>query len=38
MLSFNPTLWAKMTEEIKQEIVAKETEFLTEYYKNMGGI
>ena len=38
MLSFNPTLWAKMTEEIKQEIVAKETEFLKEYYKNMGGI
>ena len=38
MLSFNPTLWGKMTEEIKQGIVAKETEFLTEYYKNMGGI
>lgn len=38
MLSFNPILWAKLTEDIKQEIVEKENYFLKEYYKNMGGL
>ena len=38
ILSFNPTLWSKMTDEIKQQIVNKEKQFLKEYYKNMGGL
>ena len=38
ILSFNPTLWSKMTDEIKQQIVNKEQQFLKEYYKNMGGL
>ena len=38
MLSFNPILWSKLTEEIKQQIVTKENYFLKEYYKNMGGL
>lgn len=38
ILSFNPILWAKLTEDIKQEIVEKENYFLKEYYKNMGGL
>ena len=38
ILSFNPTLWSKMTDEIKQQIVNKERQFLKEYYKNIGGL
>lgn len=38
ILSFNRNLWAKMTQEIKQNIINKENKFLIEYYKNMGGI
>ena len=38
ILSFNPNLWSKLTEEIKQNIVNKEKQFLKEYYKNLGGL
>ena len=38
ILSFNPTLWSKMNDEIKEQIINKETSFLKEYYKNMGGL
>lgn len=38
ILSFNPILWSKLTEEIKQNIVNKEKQFLKEYYKNLGGL
>ena len=38
ILSFNPILWAKLTEEIKQSIINKEKQFLKEYYKNLGGL
>lgn len=38
ILSFNPNLWSKLTEEIKQNIVNKEKQFLEEYYKNLGGL
>ena len=38
ILSFNPILWSKLTEEIKQNIVNKEKQFLKAYYKNLGGL
>ena len=38
ILSFNPILWSKLTEEIKQNIVNKEKQFLKVYYKNLGGL
>lgn len=38
ILSFNPNLWKRMTNEKKQDIINKENKFLIEYYKNMGGI
>ena len=38
ILSFNPNLWSKLTEEIKQNILNKEKQFLKEYYKNLGGL
>ena len=38
ILSFNPNLWERMTNETKQDIINKENKFLIEYYKNMGGI
>lgn len=38
ILSFNPILWSKLTEEKKKEIEELEIEFLKDYYKNMGGI
>ncbi len=36
ILSFNPALWGKLTDEKKTEIVRKEKGFLQEYYKNLG--
>lgn len=38
ILSFNPNLWSKLTDEIKDEIISKEKKFLEDYYKNMGGL
>ncbi len=38
ILSFNPNLWSKFTDEIKDEIISKEKKFLEDYYKNMGGL
>lgn len=38
ILSFNPILWSKLTEEIKQDIIGKEKRFLKDYYKNLGGL
>ena len=38
ILSFNPNLWAKLTNDIKDEIIDKEKNFLREYYKNLGGL
>lgn len=38
ILSFNPNLWSKLTDEIKDEIISKEKTFLEDYYKNMGGL
>ena len=38
MLSFNPALWQNLTNEIKEQIIKKEQNFLKEYYKNMGGL
>ncbi len=36
ILSFNPNLWSKLTDEVKGEIISKEKRFLEDYYKNMG--
>lgn len=38
MLSFNPDLWEKMTEEYKERIISKEKRFLEEYYQKSGGM
>ena len=38
ILSFNPNLWSKLTDEIKDKIISKERKFLEDYYKNMGGL
>lgn len=38
ILSFNPNLWSKLTDEIKDKIISKERKFLKDYYKNMGGL
>lgn len=38
ILSFNPNLWAKLTEDIKSNIVEIENKFLSEYYAPLGGL
>lgn len=38
ILSFNPNLWAKLTEDIKSNIVEIENKFLSEYYASLGGL
>lgn len=38
ILSFNPALWQNLTDELKEQIIKKEQNFLKEYYKNMGGL
>ncbi len=38
LLSFNPTLWNQLTDEIKNDVVEKETKFLENYYKDLGGL
>ena len=38
ILSFNPNLWAKLTENIKSNIVEIENKFLSEYYASLGGL
>lgn len=38
MLSFHPALWEQMTEEKKEEIREKESEFLQAYYEKLGGM
>ena len=38
ILSFNPNLWAKLTEDIKSNIVEVENKFLSEYYASLGGL
>lgn len=38
IISFNPSLWEKLTKEIKNEIINKEFKFLEEYYAKYGGL
>lgn len=38
ILSFNPNLWAKLTEQIKRDLINREQNFLKEYYETMGGL
>ena len=38
MISFNPALWQKLTEEKKEQIREKETRFLEQYYEKYGGM
>ena len=38
IISFNPSLWEKLTKEIKTEIINKEFKFLEEYYAKYGGL
>ena len=37
IISFNSILWNQMTEEIKNNILNKEYEYLKEYYQKYGG-
>ena len=37
MVSFNPVLWEKLTEEKKNWVKEKETQFLKAYYEKLGG-
>lgn len=38
ILSFNPSLWNKLEEDMKNKIIDKERNFLKEYYNNLGGL
>ena len=38
LVAFNPLLWEKLTDDIKNDIITKLKQFLETYYEKLGGL
>lgn len=38
MIAFNPSLWERLTEQIKNDIIIKLRQYLLDYYERLGGL